>query len=43
MVTFLKNVGGDPLPMPPDEFARFIVSERAKWAVVVKAADVHID
>ncbi len=42
-LTFLKNVGGDPLPMRPDEFAKFIVSERAKWAEVVKAAGVHID
>ena len=42
-LAFLKNVGGEPLPMQPDEFAKFIVSERAKWAVVVKAAGVHID
>jgi len=42
-VAFLKNVGGDPLPMGPDEFATFIVSERAKWAGVVKAASVRIE
>jgi tripartite-type tricarboxylate transporter receptor subunit TctC len=42
-LAFLKNVGGDPLPMQPDEFAKFIVSERAKWAVVVKAAGVRIE
>lgn len=39
----LRNVGGDALTMQPDEFAKFITSERAKWAVVVKAAGLRIE
>ena len=34
--TALQNVGGEPLPMSPDEFARFARSERVKWGAVVK-------
>jgi len=43
VVTALQNVGGDPLPMRPDDFAQFARAERAKWAEVVKDAGVHID
>jgi tripartite-type tricarboxylate transporter receptor subunit TctC len=43
VVTALQNVGGDPLPMPPDEFAQFARRERAKWAEVVKDSGVRID
>jgi tripartite-type tricarboxylate transporter receptor subunit TctC len=43
VVASLLNVGGDPLPMRPDEFARFIERERAKWAVVVKSSGVRIE
>ena len=43
VVALLQNVGGVPLPMQPDEFARFIVRERAKWAEVVKASGLRID
>jgi tripartite-type tricarboxylate transporter receptor subunit TctC len=39
----LRNVGGDPLPMMPDEFARFVVVERVKWAKVAKASGVRIE
>jgi tripartite-type tricarboxylate transporter receptor subunit TctC len=42
-VKTLQNVGGDALTMQPDEFAKFITSERTKWAEVVKTAGVHID
>jgi tripartite-type tricarboxylate transporter receptor subunit TctC len=42
-LAFLRNVGGETLPMRPDEFAQFIVRERAKWAQVVKAAGVRIE
>ena len=43
VMTALQNVGGDPLPMPPDEFAQFARRERAKWAEVVKDSGVRID
>jgi tripartite-type tricarboxylate transporter receptor subunit TctC len=39
----LQKVGGDPLPMMPDEFARYAAAERAKWAEVVKASGVRIE
>ena len=42
-VATLHNVGGDPMPMQPDEFGQFIVRERAKWAEVVKASGVRIE
>ena len=43
VVTALKNVGGEPSPMSPDEFAQFIQSERPKWKDVVKASGVQVD
>ena len=39
----LDKVGGDPFPMRPEEFARFVRAERIKWAEVVKGAGIHID
>jgi len=43
VVKTLQNVGGDPAPMTPDEFAAFARAERVKWAEVVKAAGVRIE
>jgi tripartite-type tricarboxylate transporter receptor subunit TctC len=43
VVTALQSVGGDPLPMTPDDFAQFIRAERVKWAAVVKGSGVRID
>jgi tripartite-type tricarboxylate transporter receptor subunit TctC len=43
VVTALQSVGGDPLPMTPDDFAQFSRLERAKWAEVVKSSGVRID
>jgi len=43
LVAALQNVGGEPLPMSPDEFARFAQSERVKWGAVVKEAGLRID
>ena len=31
----IAEVGAEPIPMRPDEFAAFIRSEIAKWAKVV--------
>jgi len=35
-----ESEGGEAVPMQPEEFGRFIVSETAKWAKVVKAAGI---
>lgn len=43
VVAALTNVGGEPAPMGPDQFAAFIASERPKWRDVIKASGVHID
>jgi tripartite-type tricarboxylate transporter receptor subunit TctC len=43
LVTALQNVGGEPLPMSPDEFASFARSERVKWGAVVKEAGIRIE
>jgi tripartite-type tricarboxylate transporter receptor subunit TctC len=32
----LKNIGGEPMPMTPDQFGKFLASETEKWAKVVK-------
>jgi tripartite-type tricarboxylate transporter receptor subunit TctC len=39
----LQKVGGEPLPMSPDEFARFAQTERIKWGAVVKEAGLRIE
>jgi tripartite-type tricarboxylate transporter receptor subunit TctC len=43
VVTALKNVGAEPAPSTPDEFADYTRVERAKWGEVVKASGVQID
>lgn len=42
VIKTLANVGGEPAPMTPDEFADYAKSERVKWAKVVAAAGVRI-
>jgi tripartite-type tricarboxylate transporter receptor subunit TctC len=39
----LVQDGAAPLPSTPEEFAAFIKSEIAKWAQVVKAANIRIE
>jgi len=43
VVEALKSVGGEPMPMPPDQFSEFVRAERSKWREVVKAANVKLD
>ena len=38
-----ETEGAEPLPMSPDEFARFIAAETAKWARVVKDANIRAE
>ncbi|MBI3918937.1 MAG: tripartite tricarboxylate transporter substrate binding protein [Betaproteobacteria bacterium] len=39
----LATLGAEPGPMPADEFGRFVRSEIAKWAKVVKASGASAD
>jgi tripartite-type tricarboxylate transporter receptor subunit TctC len=32
----LKDLGGEPMPMTPDQFGKFLTDETEKWAKVVK-------
>jgi tripartite-type tricarboxylate transporter receptor subunit TctC len=43
VVTSLEKVGGDPLPMRPDDFAQFARTERIKWAEVVKTSGIRME
>jgi tripartite-type tricarboxylate transporter receptor subunit TctC len=38
-----ESEGGEAVPMQPEEFGRFIVSETAKWAKVVKEAGIKAE
>jgi tripartite-type tricarboxylate transporter receptor subunit TctC len=39
----LEAVGAEPAPMPPDAFAAFTRTERAKWKELVTIAGVRVD
>ena len=39
----LAEIGAIAAPMTPEEFAKFIDTERAKWAEVVKASGAKLD
>lgn len=39
----LQSVGLTPAPNTPEEFAKFILSERDRWAKVVKAANIRAE
>jgi tripartite-type tricarboxylate transporter receptor subunit TctC len=43
VMSSLEKVGGDPLPLRPDDFAQFARAERIKWAEVVKSSGVRMD
>ena len=38
LIARLKDLGGEPMPMTPDQFGRFLAEETGKWAKVVKFA-----
>jgi tripartite-type tricarboxylate transporter receptor subunit TctC len=40
VIAALKNVGAEPAPSTPDEFAAYIAAERVRWGEVVKASGV---
>jgi tripartite-type tricarboxylate transporter receptor subunit TctC len=39
----LAQLGVEPMPMTPAQFAKFTVSENEKWAKVIRAADIRLD
>jgi tripartite-type tricarboxylate transporter receptor subunit TctC len=39
----LHELGGDPMPMTPDEFGQLVASETEKWAKVIRSADIHLE
>jgi tripartite-type tricarboxylate transporter receptor subunit TctC len=39
----LKELGAEPAPSSPDQFATFLTSERAKWRDVVRASGTRIE
>jgi tripartite-type tricarboxylate transporter receptor subunit TctC len=38
----LLEVGGEPMPGRPEQFGRFIHSETAKWARIIKEAKIPL-
>jgi len=41
--TRLADLGGIPMPMGPEQFGKFLAEETAKWAKVVKSANVSVE
>jgi tripartite-type tricarboxylate transporter receptor subunit TctC len=39
----LADLGGIPMPMGPEAFGKFIADETAKWAKVVKFANISVE
>ena len=40
MIEHLTGLGSNPMPMTPDEFSKFITDETAKWAKVIRTANI---
>jgi tripartite-type tricarboxylate transporter receptor subunit TctC len=39
----LADLGGDPMPMSPDEFGRLVAAETEKWGKVIHLANIRLD
>jgi tripartite-type tricarboxylate transporter receptor subunit TctC len=39
----LADLGVEPLPKTPAQFAKFIADEDEKWGKVIRAADIKLD
>jgi tripartite-type tricarboxylate transporter receptor subunit TctC len=39
----IADLGGVPMPMTPAEFGKFIADETAKWAKVIRAANIKVE
>jgi tripartite-type tricarboxylate transporter receptor subunit TctC len=38
-----SQLGVEPMPLSPDEFAKHIAEEAAKWAEVIKAQGIEVN
>ena len=36
------KAGGEPMPMTPDDFSKYIAAETTKWAKVIKFAGIKV-
>jgi tripartite-type tricarboxylate transporter receptor subunit TctC len=43
MVARITDLGGQPMPTTPAEFGKFLAGETAKWAKVIKFANIKVD
>lgn len=43
LVARIKDLGGETVPMGSAEFSKFVAAETAKWAKVVKFANMRAD
>jgi tripartite-type tricarboxylate transporter receptor subunit TctC len=39
----LEDLGGEPMPMSPAEFGKFIADNTAKWAKIVRFAHMKME
>jgi tripartite-type tricarboxylate transporter receptor subunit TctC len=39
----VKELGGEPMPMAPEQFGKLVSDETEKWGKVVKAANISIE
>jgi tripartite-type tricarboxylate transporter receptor subunit TctC len=39
----MQELGGDPMPMTPDEFGKLVARETEKWAKVIRSANIHLE
>jgi tripartite-type tricarboxylate transporter receptor subunit TctC len=39
----LHELGGDPMPMTPDQFGKLVADETTKWATVIRSANIRLE
>jgi tripartite-type tricarboxylate transporter receptor subunit TctC len=39
----LAELGGEPMPMKPDEFGKLVAEETEKWGKVIRAANIKVE
>jgi tripartite-type tricarboxylate transporter receptor subunit TctC len=39
----LAELGGEPMPMKPDEFGKLVAEETEKWGKVIRAANIKAE
>ena len=43
MRTRLADLGGEPMPMTPEQFGKLTTDETEKWGKVVRAANISVE